>query len=83
VASEWLTPTAGPVPGEAVTLWRLRHQSGNLRCFVAEWPAGFWLGVECAGGVLMVSETLPTVDAVVARAAGVKAPLLDEGWQEA
>jgi hypothetical protein len=42
----------------------------------------FWLGVECAGGELLVSETLPTMDAVVARAADVKAPLLIEGWLE-
>jgi len=50
--------------------------------FVAEWPAGFWLRVECAGGELVVSVTLPTIDAVVARAGDVKAPLLNEGWLE-
>jgi hypothetical protein len=83
VPSEWpRPPVAGPFNGEALTLWRLRHDSGNLRCFVAEWPSVFWLGVECAGGELVVSETLPTMDAVVARAADVKAPLLIEGWLE-
>ena len=81
--SEWPRPAlAGPFNGEAVTLWRLRQESGNLRCFVAEWPAGFWIGVECAGGELIVSETLPTIDEVVARAGDVKAPLLNEGWLE-
>lgn len=81
--SEWPCPAAaGPFSGEALVLWRLRHESGNLRCFAAEWPIGFWLGVECAGGELIVSETLPTLDAVVARAADVKARLRDEGWLE-
>ena len=63
-------------------LWRLRNASGNRRCFAAVWPRGFWLGVECAGGGLVLSETLSTIDAVIARAAEVKAPLLIEGWLE-
>jgi hypothetical protein len=83
VPSEWPRPTtADPFCGEAVVLWRLRNASGNLRCFAAGWPRGFWLGVECAGGGLVLSETLSTIDAVMARAAEVKAPLLEEGWLE-
>jgi hypothetical protein len=83
VASDW--PHArqnGLFQGEALVLWRLRRPSGHLRCFVAEWPSGFWFAVECPGGELVVSETLPGIDAVIARAAEVKAPLLAEGWQE-
>jgi len=83
VPSEWPRPApAGAFNGEAVTLWHLRHETGKLRCFVAEWPTGFWLAVECAGGELLVSETLPTIDAVITRATDVKAPLLNEGWLE-
>jgi hypothetical protein len=83
VASEWPRPRqTGLFQGEALVLWRLRRASGRLRCFVAEWPSGFWFAVECPGGELVVSETLTTIDAVIARAAEVKAPLLAEGWQE-
>jgi hypothetical protein len=83
VASDWPRPQqTGLFQGEALVLWRLRHASGHLRCFVAEWPTGFWLAVECPGGELVVSETLATIDAVIVRAAEVKAPLLAKGWQE-
>ena len=83
VASDWPRPhETGLFQGEALVLWRVKRESGHLRCFVAEWPAGFWLAVECPGGELVVSETLATIDAVVARAAEIKAPLLAEGWRE-
>jgi hypothetical protein len=83
VVSDWPRPRqTGLFQGEALILWRLRHTSRHLRCFVAEWPTGFWFAVECPGGELVVSETLSGIDAVIARAAEVKAPLLAEGWQE-
>jgi hypothetical protein len=83
VASDWPRPQeTGLFQGEALVLWRLRHPSGYLRCFVAEWPSGFWLGVECPGGELVVSETLATIEAVIARAAEIKAPLVTGGWRE-
>jgi hypothetical protein len=83
VASDWPRPRqTGLFQGEALVLWRLRHASGHLRCFVAEWPSGFWFAVECPGGELVVSETLAAIDAVITRAAEVKATLLTEGWQE-
>jgi hypothetical protein len=68
--------------GEALTLWRLRRPAGNLRCFVVEWPGTYWLGVECAGGELLVSETLTGLTTVMARADQIKRPLLEEGWVE-
>ena len=78
---------ASPAPvglfnGEAVVLWRLRRDAGWVRCFVAEWPAAFWLGVECAGGELLASETLPTIEAVISHSADLRAALLREGWRE-
>jgi hypothetical protein len=76
-------PTSvGLFNGEAVTLWRLRRDAAWVRCFVAEWPAAFWLGVECAGGELLVSETLPTIEAVLSQSVGVRSALLREGWRE-
>jgi hypothetical protein len=74
--------TPGPFSGEALTLWRLRRDSAWIRCFVAEWPGAFWLAVECAGGELLTSETLPAIDVVLARSADVRAMLLREGWLE-
>ena len=83
MATDWPLPHhAGLFQGEALVLWRLRRPSGRLRCFVAEWPTGFWFAVECPGGELLVSETLASIDEVIVRAADVKAPLLAEGWQE-
>jgi len=83
VASDWPRPQqTGLFQGEALVLWRLRRPSGQLRCFVAEWPTGFWFAVECPGRELILSETLAAIDEVIVRAADVKASLLAEGWQE-
>jgi hypothetical protein len=83
VRSDWPRPeSTGLFNGEALVLWRLRRESGCLRCFVAEWQTGFWLGVDCPGGALVVSETLRTIDDVVTRAADIRTPLVQEGWRE-
>lgn len=84
VPSEWPRPdlSASVLGGEAVTLWRLRHASGQLHCFVAEWPDSYWLAVECAGGELVISETVPEIGALVRRADAIRNPLLAEGWSE-
>ncbi len=68
--------------GEALTLWRLRCPQGHLRCFVVEWAEAYWLGIECAGGDLLVSETVAGITRVVSRAEQLKEPLLAEGWVE-
>ena len=74
--------TAGVFNGEALTLWRLRRETGGIHCFVAEWPGAFWFAVACDGGELLASETLSTAEEVLARSAGVRATLLSEGWRE-
>jgi hypothetical protein len=68
---------------ETLTLWRLDSESGHLRCFVAEVPAGFWLGVECPGGTLVVSQTLPSIQAVLDWSQSVRDGLASDGWVEA
>ncbi|MGE5199589.1 MAG: hypothetical protein ACM3H9_08100 [Rhodospirillaceae bacterium] len=68
--------------GEAVTLWRLRHDGTRISCFVAEWPGSFWLAVECTGGELLSSETLPSLEAVLARSEEARASWIREGWVE-
>lgn len=73
---------AGLFNGEALVLWRLRRDTSRVRCFVAEWPGAFWLAVECAGGELLSSETLPTLDAVLARADEERTALARDGWTE-
>ena len=78
---------ASPAPvglfnGEAVVLWRLRRDAGRVRCFAAEWPAAFWLGVECAGGELLASETVPSLEAVLAGSEAARATWLRQGWTE-
>ena len=60
-------------------MWRL--QPGGLHCFVVEWPDAFLLGVEC-GSELTLSETLPDIGAVLARADEVKTTLIAQGWAE-
>ncbi len=74
--------TVGLFNGEAVVLWRMRHRTGRIQCFVAEWPGAFWLGVECAGGTLLSSETLPSIDAVLARSEAARSVWAREGWIE-
>ena len=68
--------------GEALTLWRLRRDNTRITCFVAEWPGAYWLAVECAGGELLASETLPSVEAVLARADEARSAWLRQGWSE-
>jgi hypothetical protein len=68
--------------GEALTLWRLRRDTTRISCFVAEWPGAFWLAVECAGGELLSSETLPSVEAVMARSEATRSAWILEGWTE-
>jgi hypothetical protein len=84
VSSDWPRPQSNdqPPPDEALTIWRLRHASRHLRCFVAQWPTGFWIGVERDGGELVISETLPDIAAAVARTDAIKAPLVADGWWE-
>ena len=74
--------TVGLFNGEAVTLWRLCHGTGRVSCFVAEWPGAFWLAVECAGGELVSSETLPTIEAVLARSDEARSAWIRKGWIE-
>lgn len=68
--------------GEALTLWRLRRDGIRIACFVAEWPGAFWLAVECTGGELLSSETLPSLEAVLARSGEVRSSWLRQGWVE-
>jgi hypothetical protein len=76
-----------PVPvglfsGEALTLWRLRRDTARSSCFVAEWPGAYWFAVECDGGELLASETLASVEAVLARADEARAAWIRDGWIE-
>jgi hypothetical protein len=68
--------------GEALTLWRLRRDTARISGFVAEWPGAFWFGVECAGGALLSSETLPTLEAVLARSEQTRSEWIHGGWIE-
>ena len=68
--------------GEALTLWRLRRATARIFCFVAEWPGAYWLAVECAGGELLASETLPSVEAVMTRSDETRSAWLRQGWTE-
>ena len=74
--------TVGLFNGEAVTLWRLRRGRTRISCFVAEWPGAYWLAVECAGGELLASDTLASIDAVLARSDMERADWLRDGWTE-
>jgi len=76
------TVITGLFNGEALTLWRLRLGTGRIHCFVAEWPGAFWLAVECPGGALLWSETLPTVEAVLARSDDARSAWARQGWTE-
>ena len=73
---------AGLFNGEALTLWRLRRGATRISCFVAEWPGAFWLAVECAGGELLSSDTLATIDDVLARSDEDRSARLRDGWTE-
>ena len=73
---------AGLFGGEAFTLWRLRRGPASISCFVAEWPGAFWIAVECAGGALLSSETLPSVEAVLAAADQARSTWNGQGWIE-
>ena len=53
-----------------------------ISCFVAEWPGAFWLAVECGGGALLFSETLPTLEAVLATSEENRSAWVREGWSE-
>lgn len=68
--------------GEVITLWRLRRQERTLCCFVAEWSTGFWLGIECSAGELMLSETLADLGELLNRAEQLKRTYLTDGWLE-
>lgn len=68
--------------GEALTLWRLRRGATRISCFVAEWPGAFWLAVECAGGELLSSDTLATIEDVLARSDEDRSARLRDGWTE-
>lgn len=74
--------TVGLFNGEALTLWRLRRGATRISCFVAEWPGSYWLAVECAGGELISSETLTTIDDVLARSDADRSARLRDGWME-
>jgi hypothetical protein len=74
--------SVGLSKGEALTLWRLRRDTTRIACFVAEWPGAFWLAVECAGGELLSSETLPSLDAVLARSDEARSAWVRQGWNE-
>jgi len=83
VQPEPLRPApAGLFNGEAVTLWRLRRDTTRISCFVAEWPGAYWLAVECAGGELLSSETLPSLEAVMTRSDETRSAWLRQGWTE-
>jgi len=53
-----------------------------MTCFVAEWPGAYWLAVECAGGELLSSETLPSLEAVMTRSDETRSAWLRQGWTE-
>jgi hypothetical protein len=74
--------SVGLFNGEALTLWRLRRDTARIACFVAEWPDAYWLAVECAGGELLSSETLPSLEAVMARSDRARSEWLRKGWTE-
>jgi hypothetical protein len=67
--------------GEAVTLWRLRRHDDDLHCFIVEPPTGFWLAIE-KGADLLFSQTYRDLDGALARADGLKSPLVVAGWVE-
>jgi len=67
--------------GEAVTLWRLSRDTERLRCFIVEPPGGFWLAIE-KGPDLLFSQSYDDLDGALARAEGLKSPLLVAGWAE-
>jgi cytochrome c-type biogenesis protein CcmF len=54
----------------------------GIACFVAEWPGAYWLAVECAGGELLLSETLSSLDAVLARSDEARSVWVRQGWTE-
>jgi hypothetical protein len=70
-----------PLRGEAVTLWRLRRADDDLHCFIVEPPRGYWLAIE-KGGELLFSQTYGDLECALARAEGLKSPLLLAGWTE-
>ena len=72
----------GLFKGEALTLWRLRRDTTRVACFVAEWPGAFWLAVECAGGELLSSETLSSLEEVMTRSDQTRSAWILEGWTE-
>jgi len=67
--------------GEAVTLWRLRRHDDLLCCFLVEPPGGYWLAIE-KGSDLLFSQTYGDLDGALARAEGLKSPLVVAGWTE-
>ena len=67
--------------GEAVTLWRLRRNDTHLHCFIVEPPSGYWLAIE-KGSDLLFSQTYGDLDGALARADGLKSPLVVAGWAE-
>ena len=73
---------AGLFNGEALVLWRLCRSTRRIHCFVAEWPGAYWLAVECAGGALLASDTLATIDAVLARSEAARLEWIGKGWTE-
>jgi hypothetical protein len=73
---------AGLFNGEALTLWRLRRDTVRICCFVAEWPGAYWFAVESDGGELLSSETLPSVEAVLARSDETRSTWIHDGWTE-
>jgi hypothetical protein len=74
-------PSPSHLRGEAVTLWRLARNADRLHCFVVEPPRGFWLAIE-KGSDLLFSQTYDDLDGALARAEGLKSPLLVAGWEE-
>lgn len=74
--------SVGLFNGEALPLWHLRRDTTRIACFVAEWPGAFWLAVECAGGELLSSETLPSLEAVLARSDEARSAWVRQGWIE-
>ena len=67
--------------GEAVTLWRLCRHETHLHCFIVEPPSGYWLAIE-KGSDLLFSQTYTDLEAALARAEGLKSPLVVAGWAE-
>ena len=74
-------PSPTHLRGEAVTLWRLSRHTERLHCFIVEPPRGFWLAIE-KGPDLLFSQTYDDLDGALARAEGLKSPLLVAGWEE-